>query len=217
MRDEDGAGMTDQALREELLTLFVAGHETTALALFFALHLIGEHPEVGDKAQMEIDEAIGSRLPSVDDLPELRYIEAIINEAMRIFPPVWIIGREVTEPFEIGGVKLNPGNQILCSQWVVHKDARWWKDPGAFRPERWMQNKQRPRFAYFPFGGGPRVCIGNHFAMMEAVLLLTTLLQRVRHSPVQAGSPAITPSVTIRPTSHTTMRVRLRHATLIRG
>lgn len=214
VKAEDGTSMSNEELREELLTLFVAGHETTALALFFALHLLGKHPEVADKACMVIDEAIGNRLPCVDDLPDLQYIQAIIDESMRLYPPIWLIEREVTTPFEVGGVRLQRGNQILCSQWVTHKDERWWPNAQAFRPDRWMQAQAHPRFAYFPFGGGPRVCIGNHFAMMEAVLLLTTLLQRVRYLPAEAGSPALTPSVTIRPTSHTHMRVRLTDATL---
>jgi cytochrome P450 len=217
VRDEDGTQMSNEALREELLTLFVAGHETTALALFFSLHLLGQHPEVADKAQMVIDEAIGSRLPTVDDMGDLRYIQAIIEESMRLYPPVWIIGREVIEGFEVGGVQLRKGDQLLCSQWLAHKDARWWTEPDAFRPSRFLGEQDRPRMSYFPFGGGPRACIGNHFAMMEGVLILTTLLQRVRFSPVQAGAPSLTPSVTIRPTSHTRMKMQLRDATLISG
>jgi cytochrome P450 len=217
VRDDDGTGMEDTELREELLTLFVAGHETTALTLFFALHLVGRHPEVGDKARAEIDEAIGSRLATVDDMPALPYIHAIVQEAMRVFPPVWIIGREVIEPFEVGGVALQPGNQILCSQWVVHKDPRWWPEPEQFNPDRWLSDEARSRFSYFPFGGGPRVCIGNHFAMMEAVLLLTTMLQRVRHMPEAEGDPGLTPSITIRPISHTKMRVQMREMTVTGG
>ena len=209
--------MSNETLREELLTLFVAGHETTALALFFSLYLLGQHPEVADKAQMVIDEAIGSRLPTVDDMGDLRYIQAILEESMRLYPPVWIIGREVIEGFEVGGVQLRKGDQLLCSQWLAHKDARWWTEPDAFRPSRFLGEQDRPRMSYFPFGGGPRACIGNHFAMMEGVLILTTLLQRVRLSPVHAGAPSLTPSVTIRPTSHTRMKIQLRDATLISG
>jgi cytochrome P450 len=216
-RDEDnGQGMSDTELRDELMTVFVAGHETTGLALFYALLLLGNHPDAARRMREEVDAALDSRLATVDDLPKLPYTRAIVNEAMRVYPPVWIIGREVVAPFEFAGVEFQPGNQVLASQWVVHHDARWFPEPEVFRPERWLEEHHIPRFAFFPFGGGPRVCVGNHFAMMELVLVMATLAQRVQLTPLESGMPDLVTSVTLRPNSHTKMKVQLRDATAVR-
>lgn len=217
-RDEDdGTGMTDKHLRDELMTVFVAGHETTGLALFFTLNLLGNHPEKAAAIRAEVDSVLGDRLPTIDDLPAMSYTRAVINEAMRVFPPVWIIGREVVEPFEIDHVRFQPGDQILASQWVVHHDARWFDAPEEFRPERWLSDRGRPKFSFFPFGGGARGCIGNHFAMMELMLVMATLTQRVKLIPTQEGAPALMTSITLRPTSHTNMQVQLRDPTHAMG
>ncbi len=216
-RDEDdGQGMTDVELRDEVLTLLVAGHETTSIALFNALLLIGQHEDARNRLQEEINDVLGNRMATVDDLHDLPYTHAVANESMRVYPPVWIMGREVVTPFEIDGVAFQAGDQILVSPWLTHHDERWFDDPSEFRPERWLTDKERPRFAFYPFGGGPRGCIGNHFAMMEFVLVLATLVQRVKLTPVEPGRPSLTPSITLRPTSHTHMRVELLDATLFR-
>ncbi len=139
------------------------------------------------------------------------------SDLSRLYPPPWIIGREAREAVQFDGFKIAKGTQILISSWVVHKDPRWWDKPLEFRPERWLNAPERPRFAYLPFGGGPRVCIGNHFAMMEAMLILSTLLQRSALEPEEAGAPTLKSSITLRPTSHTRMRVRLVDATHLTG
>ncbi|HLU68750.1 MAG TPA: cytochrome P450, partial [Kofleriaceae bacterium] len=160
--DEDGTGMSDTELRDEIVTLFLAGHETTAIALTAALYLLGEHPEVRARALAEIDEVLGGRPARAADAPRLRYLDAVVREAMRVYPPAWILGREATEDLELGGVTIERGAQLLVSQWVIHRDARWFPEPERFRPERWLDGATEglPRYAYMPFGGGPRVCIG---------------------------------------------------------
>ncbi|MBS2016280.1 MAG: cytochrome P450 [Deltaproteobacteria bacterium] len=200
--DEGEGGMDDKQLRDEAMTLLLAGHETTALTLGFALHLLAEHPEVQETLVREIDDVLGDRPATAADLPRLKYAEAVVRESMRLYPPAWALGREAIEPCTIGGYAIAPGTQLWVAQWVVHRDARWFPEPKAFRPERWEGDLARklPKHAYFPFGGGPRVCIGNAFAMMEAVLALVTLVRRVRVAPAPDAKPmALVPSVTLRP------------------
>ena len=211
-QDDEGAGMTDRQLRDECVTLFLAGHETTALTLTFAFHLLAGHPEVEVKLAAELDEVLGGRPPSAADVPRLRYADWIIKESMRLYPPAWAIGRQAIEDFEIGGYPIKKGTQLLVSQWVLHRDARWFDDPEAFRPERWDNDLARrlPKGAYIPFGDGPRVCIGNHFAMMEAILLLATLARRHRLEAVPGETMTLSASITLRPKSGTRMIVRAR-------
>ncbi|MBY0228482.1 MAG: cytochrome P450 [Gemmataceae bacterium] len=174
-RDEHGSGMTEKQLRDEAMTLFLAGHETTALALTYALHLLARHPDKAAKLREEID-ALGAP-PTVDDLPRLRYAEQVALEAMRLYPPAYAIGRQSVAACRLGDYVLPRGGTVLMSQWVAHRDPRWWDAPEEFRPERWTAAMQEalPRHAYFPFGGGPRVCVGNTFAMVELVLVLAVL------------------------------------------
>jgi len=196
--DDDGR-MTDVQLRDEAMTLLLAGHETTALTLGFALRLLATHPEVQAKLAREIEDVLGDRPATSADLPRLVYADAVVRESMRLFPPAWAIGREATAPIEIGGYHVPKGTQLWAAQWVTHRDPRWFSDPLAFKPERWENGfaKTLPRYAYYPFGGGPRVCIGNAFAMMEAVLVLVTIARRYRFS--DAAPLALAPSVTLRP------------------
>jgi cytochrome P450 len=197
----EGGGADDAQIRDEAITLLLAGHETTALALTFAWHLLGAHPAAAERLEAEIDEAIGGRPAGPADLPRLRYAEGVVRESMRLYPPAWAIGREAIAPCEIGGYAVAPGTQLWAAQWVVHRDARWFPEPLAFRPERWAGDlaKKLPRHAYFPFGGGPRICIGNAFAMMEAVLILVTIARRFRLAPADRRPLELTPSVTLRP------------------
>ena len=197
--DDAGVKLTDKEVRDEAVTLFLAGHETTSTALTYTLLLLGDHPEVEDRLRAEVDEVLGSRDATVSDVARLPYTEAIINESMRMLPPVWLIGRENQEDIEVGGHRLPRGCQILVSQWVLHHDARWFPEPERFWPERWIEQPAPPKHAFMPFGAGPRLCIGNRFAMMEAVLVLATVAQRVRFRPHGRFPPRTLPSVTLRP------------------
>jgi cytochrome P450 len=198
---DEGGGMSDRQLRDEVVTLMLAGHETTALALTFAHSLLGQHPRALEELVAEIARVLGERAATVDDLPNLPYADGVIRESLRLYPPAWALGREATRPCRIAGYDIEPGTQFWLAQWVVHRDPRWFPNPLAFEPERWKDDlaKRLPRFAYFPFGGGPRFCIGNAFAMMEAVLLLVTLVQRVTFRLADNRPLELSPSVTLRP------------------
>ena len=210
-QDDDGARMSDQQLRDEAITLFLAGHETTALALAHTLYLLARHPEIEKKLQAELRAVLGDRLPTAADVRALPYTECVLKEAMRLYPPAWTTGREVLEPIEVRGVSMPKGAQIFLSQWVVHHDARWFPDPERFDPERFTPERAKalPRYAYFPFGGGPRICIGNHFAMMEATLMLALIVGRWQLALEPGQKLELAPSVTLRQRGPG-LRVRLR-------
>lgn len=202
VRDEEtGEGMTDRQLRDEAMTVFLAGHETTANALSWTWHLLSRHPEVESRLQEELDEVLAGRPPTADDLPRLRYTDIVVKESMRLYPPAWAFGRETLADCEIGGYHVPSGTQLIMSQWVMHRDPRYYEEPDKFRPERWGDGstERLPKYAYFPFGGGPRLCIGQSFAKMEAVLLLATVAQqfRLRAAPGERIAPQ--PSITLRP------------------
>jgi cytochrome P450 len=198
---DDGSRMTDQQVRDEIMTLFLAGHETTAVSLSWTWYLLAQHPEVEALLAAEIRSVLGGRLPTVADLPRLRYTEMVVTESMRLYPPAFMVTRRVVEPFEVGGHRLAAETTLIMSQWVVQRDPRWFDAPEAFRPERWENDlaKRLPRYAYFPFGGGPRLCIGNTFATMEATLLLATIAQRFRFTLAPRASVTPLLSVTLRP------------------
>ncbi len=200
-RDEDGGRMTDRQLRDEALTLFAAGHETTALALTWTFYLLAQHPAAEAKLAAELDAVLGGRAPTLEDRPNLPYTEQVVTEAMRLYPPAWTIGREAVADCPLGPYQLPKGDAVLMSQWVVHRDPRWFDRPDEFDPDRWADGlaKRLPRFAYFPFGGGPRVCIGNTFAQMEATLLLATIARRYRLALVPGRPIVPAPSITLRP------------------
>ncbi len=199
--DEDGTRMDDRQLRDETVTLFLAGHETTALALAHALYLLAKHPEAERKLVAEVRAVLGDRVPTADDVPRLVYTERVVKESMRLYPPAWTTGREAVRSFELGGRTIAAGTQILAAPWLVHRDPRWWPDPEAFDPDRFEaeRSKGRPRFAYFPFGGGPRTCIGNHFAMMEAVIMLALIAGRFHVELLPFEELRFSPAVTLRP------------------
>jgi cytochrome P450 len=200
-QDEEGSRMTDRQVRDEAMTLFLAGHETTALALSWTWYLLAQHPEAEEKLAAEVRHVIGDRDPTVDDWPRLRYAEMVALEAMRLYPPAYVIGREAVANCDIGGYHVAHGTTVLMSQWVVQRDPRFYAEPEHFRPERWGEDaiKTLPKFAYFPFGGGPRLCIGNTFAMMELVLVLATIAQRF-HFRLQPGALVTPqPTFTLRP------------------
>jgi cytochrome P450 len=176
-QDEEGqGGMTDVQVRDEVLTLFLAGHETTANALTWAWYLLSQSPKAAEQLHAEVD-AIGT--PSMNDLASFRYTGAIFSEALRMYPPAWAIGRRALEDVDVNGCVVPKGCVVLLSPYVTHRDPRWFADPEQFRPERWLtEDDSRPKFAYFPFGGGARVCIGERFAWAEGVLLLATIAQK---------------------------------------
>jgi cytochrome P450 len=209
--DEDGTRMSDTQLRDETITLFLAGHETTSLALSHAFYLLGKNPDVLARVQAEVDAVLGGRLPTEADVPKLSLSERVIKEAMRLYPPAWVTGREVAQPITIAGRTIPVGTQVIVSQWLVHRDPRWWPRPEAFDPDRFLPEvaKTRPRFAYFPFGGGPRVCIGNHFAMLEAVLMLAVITSRFEVELLPFEQLRFAPSVTLQP-DRGGVRVRFR-------
>ena len=197
---ETGDAMSDEHLRDEAMTIFVAGHETTANALTWTFYLLSRHPEVRRRALVELHEAVGDRAVRVDDLPSLPYLHAIVRESMRVFPPVWAIGRRAVADDDIGGYRLRKNTLVLISPWTTQRDPRWWPNPEGFDPERWLgETKARPRYAYFPFGGGARLCIGNNFSIMEAQLVLATVLRRFFPNMVAGHRVELAPMVTLRP------------------
>ncbi|HEX6766672.1 MAG TPA: cytochrome P450 [Polyangiaceae bacterium] len=201
LTDDAGKGMTDAEVRDEAMTVFLAGHETTALALTYTLHLLATHEAEYARLVDEVDRVLGSRRPSVADAQKLEFTNAVVRESLRLFPPVWAMARLVARDSELLGVSLKQGNQVIVSQWVIQRDARWFAEPERFRPERWLdgQASELPRFAYFPFGGGPRVCIGQHFALLEVVLILARFAQEVRFEREPNRKLELAPVVTLRP------------------
>jgi cytochrome P450 len=201
-RDETGAAMSDRQVRDEVMNIVVAGHETTACALTWVWYLLAQHPEVEARLHAEIDEVLGGRLPTVEDLPRLAYTGHIVTEVLRLYPPVWITTREAIQDVTIGGHELRKGTIAIFCQWTIQRDARYFERPDAFEPERWADGLARrlPRFAYFPFGGGPRVCLGNTFSLMEATLVIATIASRFRL--------ALVPGQTITPHGGVTLRAK---------
>jgi cytochrome P450 len=181
-RDEDGqGGMTDEQVRDESLTLFLAGHETTADALTWTWYLLSRNPQAEAAFHAELGSVLAGRLPAFEDLPQLRYTESVFAEALRLYPPAWGIGRRALEDYPVGEYVIPARSVVLMSPYAIHRDTRWFSDPLEFCPERWLEeDAARPKFAYFPFGGGARVCIGERFAWMEGVLILAALGQRWR-------------------------------------
>ncbi|HKP85387.1 MAG TPA: cytochrome P450 [Blastocatellia bacterium] len=208
----DGTGMTDQQLRDETMTLFLAGHETTANALTWTWYLLSQNPEVEAKLHDEIDSLLQGRLPTAEDAQRLRYTEMVFAEAMRLYPPAWTIGRRALSDYPVGGYVIPARSIILMSPFVMHHDARYYPDPYRFDPERWRPEAReaRPKFSYFPFGGGPRVCIGEQFAWMEGVLLIATIAGgwRMRLAAGHRAEPL--PMITLRAKFGMRMQVERR-------
>lgn len=177
-QDEDKTGMTDKQVRDEALTLLIAGHETTANALTWAWYLLSQNPEAAARMHKEVDGVLGGRPPTFEDLERLPCTMGVFSETLRLYPPAWAIGRRAKQDYKIGDQTIPAKSILLLSPWVVHRDPRWWPDPERFRPERWLENAERPKFAYFPFGGGARMCIGERFTWAEGGLVMATLAQR---------------------------------------
>jgi cytochrome P450 len=200
-QDEDGSQMTDRQLRDETITLFLAGHETTASTLSWTWWLLAQNPAAEAKLHAELDAVLSGRAPTLDDLSNLPYTNNVVNESLRLYPPAWGLARVAIEDHELCGYPVQEGMGVAMAQWVVHRDPRWYAAPEEFRPERWEGDllKRIPRFAYFPFGGGPRQCIGYAFAQMEAVLLLATIAQKFRLQLVPGHPVVPLASITLRP------------------
>jgi cytochrome P450 len=200
-KDEDGSELTNAQLRDEIKTLFVAGHETTALALTWSCYLLACNPTVESTLRDELRQVLGHRVPALADLPRLRYTESVIKESLRLYPTVWALPRMAQKDCEIGGYTIPAGTSVTVSQWVMHRDPRYFANPDSFQPERWFDPliQSLPRYAYFPFGGGPRHCLGHALAMMEATLLLASLVSRfhLELAPDQTITPF--PSITLYP------------------
>lgn len=213
-RDEDGVAMSDVQIRDEAVTLLIAGHETTALMLCYALRLLAVHPECQERLADELDCVLAGRSPGLGDLEALRYADSVLNESMRLYPPAWGIARRALEPVTITGYPLPKGAELIMSPWVVHRDPRHFEEPERFNPERWEGSLARrlPRFAFFPFGGGPRVCIGNRFALMEAKIALAMAVQRFRFRAIPDDTLEVYPSVTLRPRHGVRLAVEPRKA-----
>lgn len=202
MSDENGRpAMGDAQVMDESITLFMAGHETSALALTWACYLLARHPEIQHKLQKEVAEALGGQQPTMEDIPRLPYTSMIIKEALRLYPPGWILGREPIEPTMIGPYAIPKGAIIFISPYVVHRDGRFFDDPDTFRPERFdpAHEKDIPRYAYFPFGGGTRVCMGAGFATMEMQLILATIAQRFTMQPATNAEIGVVSGLTLLP------------------
>ena len=201
-RDEqDGGGMSDRQLRDEAMTLFLAGHETTALVLTYTLNLLAGHPDVQDELREELRTVLADRPASAADVPRLAFAEMVVLESMRLYPPAYVLGRQAVEPCELGGYQLPANGTVLMPQWVIHRDPRFWDEPERFQPHRWADGLQKrlQRFAYFPFGGGPRVCIGNAFAMLETVLVLASICRRWRIRRASDAPLLFRPRMTLAP------------------
>jgi cytochrome P450 len=183
------------------MTIFLAGHETTALTLCWAWYLLAQNPETEKKFHTELAEVLGGRLPTMADLARLHCTEKIAKESMRLYPPAYALGREAVKECEIGGFRVPAGAQVFMFQWATQRDARFFAEPDRFDPERWTEefSNSLPKYAYFPFGGGPRACIGNYFAMMEVVLLLATIGQRFRFSLLPDHPVSLLPAMSLRP------------------
>ena len=201
-KDADtGEPMDDAQLRDEVRTIFFAGHETTSNALTWTWHLLARNPAAAAKLREELDHVLGGRLPTVDDLPQLAYTKMVVEESMRLLPPVWALAREAIADDEVDGYRIPSGSTVVVSQFITHRHPDFWEDSEAFDPERFTPDraKRRHRFAYFPFGGGPRICIGSNFAMLEAQLIVATIAQRYELDAVSGHPVELEPLVTLRP------------------
>jgi cytochrome P450 len=199
--DEDGTQMTPKQLRDETMTLFLAGHETTAQMLAWTWYLLGENRAVEARLQEELHGVLGGRSPEPSDFPKLPYLYAVMREVLRLYPPAYITARTSIEPTQIAGYDFPAGSTMLMSQWVMHRDARYYDDPDTFRPERWLEGlaDRLPAGAYFPFGDGPRRCIGQGFAMLEAAIVIATLAQNFQFRLVTSRPVVPEPLITLRP------------------
>jgi len=210
--EETGQGMTDRQVRDEILTLLLAGHETTANTLTWTWYLLSEYPEIERRLHAELNEVLGGRVPTVEDLPDLKYTRMVLEEALRLYPPAPLLSRKAIADDELQEYPIAANSMIMISPYAMHRHPAFWEEPEQFDPERFTSERSaaRPAYAYFPFGGGPRICIGNHFAMMEAQLILSTVAQRYQLRLIPGHPVEAQMVVTLRPRSGLPMTI---HAT----
>ncbi len=201
VQDDDGTSMTQRQLRDEMMTLFFTGHETTALALSWTWYLLAQHPEAADRLSEEVERVVGQRAPTYEDIPQLRFVDAVVKESLRLYPPAYGVVRQALKDCEIGGYTIPAGATLAMFQWVVHRDPRYFDRPDEFVPDRWADDlaKRLPRCAYFPFGAGPRMCIGNSFANTELALMVAMIARRFQFKLVPGHPVLLNPSLTLRP------------------
>jgi cytochrome P450 len=213
-RDEDGGRMSDLQVRDESVTLLLAGHETTALALTWTLYLLAQNPEAAAQLAAELDATLGGRAPTLNDVPRLTFTAKVLKESMRLYPPAWGVVRMCPAECTLAGYRIPKRASVIVSQWVMHRDPRYFAEPTRFDPARWTESFESdlPRFAYFPFGGGARLCIGAAFATMEATLMLAILAQRFRFHVDPTCEVATQPSITLRPKNGLRLRLEARRA-----
>lgn len=209
-RDDEGQPMTLRQLRDELITVIIAGHETVASALTWTWHLLAQHPQAEATLHAELAQVLGGRTPTMEDLPRLPYTRAVFEESLRLYPPAWLITRRATGPDTVGGYPIPKGSLLVLSPYITHRQAEAWPEPEAFRPERFLEDARPPRYAYVPFGGGPRLCIGNTFALVEGQLILATVAQHYRLRPADPKPVKAAPLVTIRPKGGLWVRLERR-------
>ena len=216
-RDEDGESMSDKQLRDEAMTLFLAGHETTANAMGFTWYLLAQYPEVVEKLRNEVATVVSGPVPTAADVANLKYTEAVILESMRLYPPAYAQGRIPHFDMEMNGFRIPANSTVLVSQWIMHRDPRWWEEAKEFRPERWLDGstKDLPKFAYIPFGGGARLCIGNNFAMMETVLILATMIREVSMELLPDQDVKLRAGVTLKPEFGIQVKLNMRHSVAV--
>uniref|UniRef100_A0A7V4XUD2 Cytochrome P450 n=1 Tax=Acidobacterium capsulatum TaxID=33075 RepID=A0A7V4XUD2_9BACT len=210
--EADHSGMTDEQVRDEILTIFLAGYETVATALTWTWYLLAQNPEAEARMHEEIDTVLQGRTPTLEDLPQLKYVEMVFAESMRLYPPAWAMGRQATADVELGPYRLPAGSYVFFSQYIIQRNPEYWPDPLEFRPERFSvdQKAARSRFIYFPFGAGSRQCIGESFAWMEGVLVLATIAQKWRLRLIPGQQIELQPKITLRPKPEIRMLPELR-------
>jgi cytochrome P450 len=205
---DGGEALDDEEIRDQVLIFLLAGHDTTAIALTFALHLLGHHPEAQARVRSEVEEVAGERTPGSADVPQLAYTTMVLKEAMRLYPPAWATGRRVAAGDEVGGYAIPPGSDVMVSPWVTHRHPEFWEAPERFDPERFTPEAEaaRHRHAYFPFGAGPRACIGQYFSMLEAAILLAVIVRDHELESLGDRVP-LAPRITLHPAAPVLSRV----------
>lgn len=211
-RDEDGKALSHEQIQDECLTLFIAGHETTAVTLTWALHLLSNNPNVMTKLQQEVDSVLEDKAPTLEDFGKLAYTEMVIKEALRLYPPAWSLGRIALENMHLNESPIQKDGIVFLNIYLLHRQAEYFPDPEAFLPERFDKNNEPsyPRYAYMPFGAGRRICIGNQFAMLEAVMLLSRIMQEYTVSPASDAEVIAEPTITLRPVGGLKLTIQKR-------